>query len=98
MNKEDSGYIREKINDQIAKSISYVYYKSNGKNTRLKHDKYQDSNRAERTFNDYNVFETKGTWQMNNDFMSGPFINYAIKDKANNRSDTINSPDIILIR
>ena len=36
-------------------------------------------------FNDYDAFETKGTWQMKNDFMSGPFINYAIKDKANNR-------------
>ncbi|MDI9256069.1 DUF4837 family protein [Flavobacterium sedimenticola] len=31
------------------------------------------------------AFETKGTWQMKNDFMSGPFINYAIFDKANKR-------------
>ena len=30
-------------------------------------------------------YETKGTWQMKNDFMSGPFINYAIFDKANRR-------------
>ncbi|WNM19633.1 DUF4837 family protein [Flavobacterium capsici] len=35
--------------------------------------------------NGFDAFETKGTWQMKNDFMSGPFINYAIKDKANNR-------------
>jgi hypothetical protein len=32
-----------------------------------------------------NAFETKGTWQMKNDFMSGPFINYAIFDKAHKR-------------
>ncbi len=32
-----------------------------------------------------NVYETKGTWQMKNDFMSGPFINYAIFDKAHRR-------------
>ena len=31
------------------------------------------------------AYETKGTWQMKNDFMSGPFINYTILDKANRR-------------
>jgi len=31
------------------------------------------------------VFETKGTWEMKNDFMAGPFTNYAILDKENNR-------------
>ena len=31
------------------------------------------------------TFETKGTWQLNNDFMSGPFINYAIIDTEYNR-------------
>ena len=31
------------------------------------------------------TFETKGTWQLNNDFMSGPFINYAIIDADYNR-------------
>jgi hypothetical protein len=32
-----------------------------------------------------NSYETKGTWEMKNDFMSGPFINYCITDYANNR-------------
>lgn len=31
------------------------------------------------------AFETKGIWDVKNDFMSGPFINYAIEDKPNNR-------------
>ncbi len=31
------------------------------------------------------AFETRGLWQMNNDFMSGPFINYTIIDKPHNR-------------
>jgi hypothetical protein len=31
------------------------------------------------------TFETKGTWQMKNDFMSGPFINYTLFDKPNKR-------------
>lgn len=31
------------------------------------------------------TIETRGIWDMKNAFMSGPFINYAIEDKANNR-------------
>ncbi|MEY2921450.1 MAG: hypothetical protein RL108_59 [Bacteroidota bacterium] len=31
------------------------------------------------------TFETKGNWEMLNDFMNGPFVNYAILDEANNR-------------
>jgi len=31
------------------------------------------------------TFETKGTWELKNDFMAGPFINYAIRDEKNNR-------------
>lgn len=31
------------------------------------------------------AFETKGTWELQNDFMMGPFINYAIIDETYNR-------------
>jgi hypothetical protein len=31
------------------------------------------------------TYEMKGTWELKNDFMSGPFINYTIIDKKNNR-------------
>lgn len=31
------------------------------------------------------TFETKGTWELRNDFMSGPFINYCIVDRSNKR-------------
>lgn len=31
------------------------------------------------------AFETKGNWELLNDFMNGPFINYAIVDPNNNR-------------
>jgi hypothetical protein len=30
-------------------------------------------------------YETRGNWELSNDFMSGPFVNYAIVDKTNNR-------------
>jgi hypothetical protein len=31
------------------------------------------------------TYETKGTWELKNDFMSGPFINYAILDEPHGR-------------
>lgn len=31
------------------------------------------------------AYETKGTWEVKNAYMAGPFINYAVKDEANNR-------------
>lgn len=31
------------------------------------------------------AYETKGTWEMKNAFMAGPFINYAVRDTVNNR-------------
>ncbi len=37
------------------------------------------------TINHKPTIETKGIWDMKNAFMSGPFINYLIEDKANNR-------------
>lgn len=37
------------------------------------------------TFCKRTVYETKGTWILDHDFMSGPFINYTIIDKPANR-------------
>ncbi len=31
------------------------------------------------------AYETKGTWEVMGQFMAGPFVNYAIKDEANDR-------------
>ena len=35
--------------------------------------------------NNKEAYETRGTWELKNDFMSGPFVNYAIVDKEHNR-------------
>ncbi|HOD09312.1 MAG TPA: DUF4837 family protein [Flavobacterium sp.] len=66
-------------------SIGKLYIHAKGNRARMLTEEAYFPYFSKIKFNDYNVFETKGTWQMNNDFMSGPFINYAIKDKANNR-------------
>lgn len=31
------------------------------------------------------AYETRGTWEVKNAFMAGPFVNYAVKDKKNDR-------------
>jgi hypothetical protein len=36
--------------------------------------------------NSLTAFETRGTWEVVNDYMAGPFLNYFIKDKKNNRT------------
>jgi len=35
------------------------------------------------SFNDNRAFETRGNWEMENDFMNGPFLNYTIRDDKN---------------
>jgi len=39
----------------------------------------------ETTLNNKPTIETKGNWEVHDAFMAGPFINYIIEDKANNR-------------
>ncbi|WP_299776510.1 DUF4837 family protein [uncultured Formosa sp.] len=39
----------------------------------------------EKTLDNKPAIETKGIWDVKNAFMSGPFINYMIEDKENNR-------------
>jgi hypothetical protein len=34
----------------------------------------------------FESFETRGTWEVQGDFMGGPFINYLVKDTINNRT------------
>lgn len=36
------------------------------------------------SFKDKRTFETRGNWEMENDFMNGPFLNYAIRDDKHN--------------
>ncbi len=35
-------------------------------------------------FKDHHALETRGNWEMKNDFMNGPFINFCIRDTKNN--------------
>jgi hypothetical protein len=37
------------------------------------------------TFNNLSAYETRGKWEVKEDFMAGPFLNYTVVDEANNR-------------
>ena len=37
------------------------------------------------TIDGKNAYETRGKWEVKNDFMAGPFLNYSIIDEKNNR-------------
>lgn len=39
----------------------------------------------ETTLDGKKTFETRGKWEVKNDFMAGPFLNYSVIDKKNNR-------------
>lgn len=39
----------------------------------------------ETTIDNKFAYETRGTWEVYNFFMAGPFVNFIIRDEANNR-------------
>ena len=41
------------------------------------------------TVNNLEAILTKGTWEVQNDFMAGPYVNYIIKDTLNKRNIVI---------
>jgi len=36
-------------------------------------------------FNEHSAYETRGKWEVKEDYMAGPFLNYTVIDKENNR-------------
>ncbi len=66
-------------------SIGKIYIHGSAKNTQMLTDLSVSPVFNKAKINDIEAFETRGLWQMNNDFMSGPFVNYNIIDKQHNR-------------
>ncbi len=66
-------------------SVGKLYIKTRGSKTKMITDEAYSPYFSKTDVGGNIAFETKGTWLMKNDYMSGPFINYAIKDKKNNR-------------
>ena len=66
-------------------SIGNLYIHGSARSTQMLTDKTFAPYFTKTTIDTKTALETKGLWQMNNDFMSGPFINYNIIDPKNNR-------------
>jgi hypothetical protein len=75
------------INDiiKIRDSIGNLYIHGRTRNSKMITEPAYFPYFSRLSFDDYLCYETKGAWQMKNDFMSGPFLNYCFKDKKNNR-------------
>lgn len=66
-------------------SIGSLYIHGTVKNTRMITEEAYAPYFFNTKIDGKTTYETKGTWEMKNDFMSGPFINYCITDIKNNR-------------
>ena len=81
--KKDKDVISNII--RIRDSIGKLYITGTEPNTNMITEEAYAPYLSKITFDSKETFETKGTWELNNDFMSGPFINYAIIDTQYNR-------------
>lgn len=81
--KKDNDVISNII--RIRDSIGKLYITGTEPNTNMITEEAYAPYLSKITFDAKETFETKGTWELNNDFMSGPFINYAIIDTQYNR-------------
>jgi hypothetical protein len=70
---------------QTRDSIGKLYIHGSTKGTQMVTEEAYSPYFSKIKIGTNDAYETKGTWQMKNDFMSGPFINYTIFDKAHQR-------------
>lgn len=66
-------------------SIGNLYIHGTSRNTQMVTEDSYAPYLFNTKFRGKETFETKGTWELKNDFMSGPFINYSIVDWPRNR-------------
>jgi hypothetical protein len=69
---------------KIRDSISNLYIHGSFANTRMVTENYIPYSKN-MILNNLKTIEIKGNWEMENDNMSGPFINYTIQDKRHKR-------------
>ena len=81
--KKDKDVISNII--RIRDSIGKLYITGTEPNSNMITEEAYAPYLSKITFDAKETIETKGTWELNNDFMSGPFINYAIIDTQYNR-------------
>jgi hypothetical protein len=81
--KKNSNLISNII--KMRDSIGNLYISGTEPNTNMITEEAYAPYLSKITLDGKEAYETKGTWELRNDFMAGPFINYAIIDKKYNR-------------
>lgn len=81
--KNDTNAIKDII--RIRDSVGNLYIHGKLENTKMITEEFCSSHLSHKTLNNKKTYITTGAWEVQNDFMSGPFINYAITDTQNNR-------------
>lgn len=81
--KSDSSAVSDII--RIRDSIGSLYIHGKLENTNMSTEESYSPYLLHKTVDGKKAYETRGTWEVKNDFMSGPFINYAIDDSINKR-------------
>ena len=81
--KKNSNLISNII--KMRDSIGNLYISGTEPNTNMITEEAYAPYLSKITLDGKEAYETKGTWELKNDFMAGPFINYAIIDKEYNR-------------
>ena len=81
---EDLKTLQKRI-PRIRDSIGKIYVPGRLPNSYMITEKAYRPYYYSTTINGLESILTKGTWEVENDFMAGPFVNYIIKDTQNNR-------------
>ena len=66
-------------------SIGKVHIPGQFENTYMKTEPLYNPMATKMKLDDKEAYEIRGLWIVQNDFMGGPFINYALLDEAKNR-------------
>ena len=82
-NRTQSSIIKSII--KIRDSIGNLYIHGRGKNTRMITEAAYSPYFSITKLDQKKTYESKGTWELKNDFMSGPFVNYCIIDSRRKR-------------
>jgi len=81
--KKDSLAINNIV--KLRDSIGKAHIPGPVKNSYMITEKHFSPYLGKTTIDGMSVLETRGVWEVKNDYMAGPFVNYIIDDKKNNR-------------
>ena len=70
---------------KLRDSISKTFVPGRNKNSYMKTEEAYKPYFFKTTIKGLKTLETRGTWEVVNDYMAGPFLNYIVQDKKNNR-------------